>query len=302
MSREVPKFRPTTQINYIIPRQTAMTVNRLSREQSSFFDTFGFLSLPGFMADDIGEITDAFEEVWAERGGGHHGQPHDGKNRSCIVPFIDQHERLCALLDDPRIEGLLCSLLGDDFNYMGSDGNYYAGDTQWHSDGYTKTIRHTKIAFYLDSLTRDTGCLRVIPGSHRLGEGYSEVLEGEVRDSKDRWGVRGEEVPAVAFETKPGDILIFQHNLKHAAFGGGGRRRMFTINCCQRFGQDQIHLLKKDIAARARFWVDRNYGEKMIATANERRMVHLEQVMANDSHLAELSARSREEMVEPSRG
>ena len=77
---------------------------------------------------------------------------------------------------------------------------------------------------------------------------------------------------------------------------------MFTINCCQRFGQDQIHLLKKDIAARARFWVDRNYGEKMIATANERRMVHLEQVMANDSHLAELSARSREEMVEPSRG
>ena len=137
---------------------------RLNQQQLNFFDTFGYLALPGLMADCIDEIIDAFEQVWAERGGGHDGQPHDGERRSCIVPFIDQHERLCALLDDPRIEGLLASLLGDDFNYSGSDGNYYAGDTRWHSDGYQKEIRHVKIAFYLDHLTRDTGCLRVIPG------------------------------------------------------------------------------------------------------------------------------------------
>jgi hypothetical protein len=156
---------------------------RLSQAQLNRFNTFGFLALPGLMADSIEEIIDAFEQVWAERGGGHDGKPHDGERRSCIVPFIDQHERLCALLDDPRIEGLLCSLLGDDFNYTGSDGNYYAGDTNWHSDGYTKQIRYTKIAFYLDRLTRDTGCLRVIPGSHRQGEGYSETLEADVRKS-----------------------------------------------------------------------------------------------------------------------
>ena len=95
----------------------------LNQQQLNFFDTFGYLALPGFMADCIEEITDAFEQVWAERGGGHDGQPHDGQRRSCIVPFIDQHERLCALHDDPRIEGLLASLLGDDFNYSSSDGN-----------------------------------------------------------------------------------------------------------------------------------------------------------------------------------
>ena len=40
-----------------------------------------------------------------------------------------------SLIDDPRIHALATTLLGDDFNYMGSDGNYYVGDTGWHSDG-----------------------------------------------------------------------------------------------------------------------------------------------------------------------
>ena len=97
-----------------------MSDTRLTPEQLRFFDTFGFLAFPGWLEDCIGEITDAFEQVWAERGGGHNGAPHDDERRSCIVPFIDQHPRLSALLDDGRIHGLLCSLLGDDFNYIGS--------------------------------------------------------------------------------------------------------------------------------------------------------------------------------------
>ncbi|MCE2433986.1 MAG: hypothetical protein J4F29_13835 [Candidatus Latescibacteria bacterium] len=133
----------------------------LTDQKKSFFDTFGFLAFPDLLADCIDEIIDAFEAIWNQRGGGHNGQPHDGKRRSCIVPFIDQHERLCALLDDPRIKEILVGLLGENFNYMGSDGNYYAGDTQWHSDGWGKEIRFVKIALYLDPLTRDTGCLRV---------------------------------------------------------------------------------------------------------------------------------------------
>ena len=34
-----------------------------------------------------------------------------------------------TLLDDPRIHDIAASILGDDFNYMGSDGNFYVGDT-----------------------------------------------------------------------------------------------------------------------------------------------------------------------------
>ena len=108
--------------------------------------------------------------------------------------------------------------------------------------------------------------------------------------------------PLSHWRSSPETSSVFQHNLKHAAFGGGGRRRMFTINCMVRVPDEQIGLVKQDIAGLARFWAECAYGEKMIATASERRMVHLEQRMANDGHLKELAAKARAEMPEPSRG
>ncbi len=274
----------------------------LSPEQVAFFQTFGYLSLPGLLADRAGQMINDFEEVFAGRGGGHAGKPHEGKARSCIVAFADQHEGLCSLLDDPRVLGLARSLLGEDFNYMGSDGNYYVGDTGWHSDGAHKDLLHIKIALYLDPLTRDTGALRVIPGSHFVGDKYGDSLTSMLSDSKNKLGVDASEVPAVALETAPGDVAVFNHNTKHAAFGGGQWRRMFTLNLCQRYPDERIQELKDYISHAARFWLDRVYGEKMVSTANPQRLRHLEQIMANDGHLAELSRKARQTMKEPSRG
>jgi hypothetical protein len=275
---------------------------KLTDQHINFFQTFGYLGFPGLLVDRVEEIDREFEAVWAAHGGGHHGKPHDGKARSCIVPFIDQSEGLSSLLDDPRILGIAVPLLGDDFNYIGSDGNYYVGDTGWHSDGWQQEILNIKIAFYLDPLTRDTGCLRVIPGSHLLGDSYAEGLAGQTRESQGRWGIHGRDVPAVAFETQAGDVVCFNHNTKHAAFGGGVRRRMFTINLCQRYPDDRLEALRARISAFARYWIDRMYGEKMIRTAGPERMRHLEQCLANDGHLSELTRQAREKMTEPSRG
>ena len=41
------------------------------------------------------------------------------------MPFIDQHPVLSSLIDDLRVNGIFSSLLGDDFVYLGSDGNFY---------------------------------------------------------------------------------------------------------------------------------------------------------------------------------
>ncbi|MDA1139348.1 MAG: phytanoyl-CoA dioxygenase family protein [Planctomycetota bacterium] len=275
---------------------------KLSSQQLSFFDTFGFLAFPGLLADRIDEIIDAFEQLWAKQGGGHQGRPHDPTRRSCIVPFVDRSEILSSLLDDPRILGVTTSLLGDDFNYMGSDGNLYAGDTGWHSDGRHREGLHIKLAFYLDPVARDSGCLRVIPGSHRLNDQYEQTLQDKARNSSEHWGIDGPDVPATALETQPGDVVCFNHNTKHAAFGGSGRRRMFTMNCCQRYPEDRLQELRDYMAGGARFWVTRAYGDAMINTASPDRMVHLEQCLANDGHLAELSEKAREKMAEPSRG
>jgi len=275
---------------------------KLTDQHIAFFNTFGYLGFPGLLADSINEISDEFERVWQDRGGGHNGTAHDGKARSCIVPFIDQRTRLSALIDDPRILAIATALVGEDFNYMGSDGNYYVGDTNWHSDGWHPEIRHIKIAFYLDHLTRDTGCLRVIPGSHLIGDQYAQKLQTDIRKCQDVWGLHGRDVPAIALEVTPGDVLVFNHNTKHAAFGGNDHRRMFTINLCQRYPEHKLEELRKYIAGAARFWLDEAYGPAMTGTATPQRMVHLQQVMDNDYELPELSRHARETMLEPSRG
>jgi hypothetical protein len=275
---------------------------QLTEQQVAYFRTFGFLKFPGLFAEEIGSIFDAFDDIWKAHGGGHDGKPHDGKARSALVPFIDQHERLCALLDDPRIVGIASGLLGEDFNYTGSDGNYYVGDTNWHSDGWHTKYTYIKLAFYLEPLTRDTGCLRVVPGSQRHGDSFAETLQGTLRKSDDNYGVPGRDVPAFALETTPGDLLLFNHNTKHAAFGGGTARRMFTINLSQRYRDEDLPDLRQYVNGFARFWLDEVYGETMLRTADAARLRHLEQIMANDDHLPELSRKARAEMTEPSRG
>jgi hypothetical protein len=42
-------------------------------------------------------------------------------------------------------------------------------------------------------------------------------------------------------------------------------------------------------------------GETMMATANAQRLVHLEQGMADDGHLAPLPAKARQQMAAPAR-
>jgi hypothetical protein len=275
---------------------------QLNEQQVAFFKTFGFLKFPGLFKEEIGSIVDTFEAIWVEHGGGHNGRPHDGKARSALVPFIDQHDRLCALLDDPRILGIAKSLLGDDFNYTGSDGNYYVGDTSWHSDGWHTKYTYIKLAFYLETLDGSNGALRVIPGSHRNGDWFADTLQATVRKSDENYGIHGRDVPAFALDVVPGDLLLFNHNTKHAAFGGGTARRMFTINLSQRYAEEDLPALRTYVGGLARFWVEEAYGPKMVQGANPERMRHLEQIMANDYHLPELSAKARAEMKEPSRG
>lgn len=288
-----------------------MEKNLLTPEKMAFIDNFGYLTFPGLFKDEIDKIIAEFEGVWTNHGGGHNSKPHEGTERSCIVPFIDQSEYLSALLDDPRIDGIMTSLLGEDYNYYGSDGNYYVGNTAWHSDGgffeFKRVVKSYKVAFYLDPLTRETGALRVIPGSHKLNDSYAETLEQEVKnsvrtDEQKLFGVKGKDIPAIALETVPGDVAIFNHCTKHSSWAGGIRRRMFTINYSSRYKPEHLHHLRENISGAARFWKDSTYGEAMLRTAGPERMRHLEQVLANQDHLPEEVRKAKEKMTEPARG
>src|SRR5688500_2553294 len=182
------------------------TAHRLADDQLTFFQTFGYLILPGLLSDRIGGVIDEFERMWREMRG-HNGSDHNGSARSCCPQFLDRSDQLSTLLDDPRVEGAATSLLGDDFNYMGSDGNLYAGDTGWHSDGWSANHLHVKFAFYLDPVGRHNGGLRVIPGSHRIGDAFAESCQRALSDPKKHLGMDGRDVPCLALETTPGDVV-----------------------------------------------------------------------------------------------
>jgi hypothetical protein len=275
---------------------------QLTDQQMAFFKTFGYLHFPGLLSDRIERIIAEFEVLFQSKGGGHYGRPHEGKARSCIVPFIDQSEYLSSLLDDPHILAIAASTCGDDFAYCSSDGNYYVGDTGWHSDTISPNYPYVKIALYLDPLTRDTGALRVIPGSHLFGDRYADQVHRQIGRSDQFWNMSGKDVPAAALETQPGDVVCFNQNLKHASFGGGQWRRMFTINFTSRFTEDRMEDMRNYISSFARFWVNRVYGDAMLRTATPERLRHMDQLMANDGFLAELSRKARETMPEPARG
>jgi len=286
-----------------------MSKLQLSPQELARMDLFGYLVFPGLLNDRIDRIIEEFEATFAMHGGGHAGHAHDGTARSCIVPFIDQTEYLSSLVDDPRIDGIFTSLMGEDYNYLGSDGNFYVGSTGWHSDtDWSGRMRGKpprtfyKMALYLDPVTATSGALRVIPGSHRYDDSFAQGLQNALKKPEDTLGITGDQVPAIALESNPGDVVVFNQTTKHSSWGGSNRRRMFTINCTAHYAEAELPLLRNEVAGFARFWPDNIYGEAMRRTATPERMVHMQQGLSQQDFLAEEVVKAKATMKEPSRG
>ena len=202
----------------------------LTDQQVSFWKTFGYLVFRDvFPQKEIDQIRRDQDDVMAED---REGRPFTGEETQTVLWFVEQRPSLARLAEDDRIYSRIERLLGPGFIWCESDGNYYVGDTQWHGgDGERQLLQMIKVAIYPDPVTRDTGSLRVIPGSH-IPE-YQERIKnlGEQIDdpSKEPFGVPGAEVPAVALESQPGDMVFFSENLWHSSFGGEPGRRMFTL-------------------------------------------------------------------------
>ncbi len=200
----------------------------LTEQQRTFFDTFGFLVLrQAFSADEIAAISQQFDDALASD---RQGETFAGERRQAMMGFAEQSPGLTRLVIDDRIYTAIEELLGPNFVWIGSDGNLYVGDTQWHPDN-PERYRRIKVAFYLDPVQKDTGCLRVIPGSHL------PPLHDRLKDEKPSpdaaespFGVSASEIPSFPLESQPGDLVFFNQNLWHASFGGKTGRRMFTFN------------------------------------------------------------------------
>ena len=225
----------------------------ISPEQIAFYETFGFLMFRQlFSAEGMVVIDAEFEAVMTEDLA---GQPFCGDKRYAVGGCVERRPALRRLIDDDRIYEPVEQLIGSEVMWWASDGNYYVGDTQWHPDATEfVTGGRIKVALYLDPVTRETGCLRFIPGSHRqplhgelgilrIGRIKQNIAEGvldpEILDpyreqgidvDQPAFGVQPEDLPAYAVESRPGDVVLFDQHLYHGSFGGHVGRRMFTLN------------------------------------------------------------------------
>ena len=250
----------------------------LTSQQLQFFEIFVFLKFPSIFFEEIQQITAEFENVMLQS-----GINHDHKQRSSFETFADTNDYLSKLIDDPRINSVVSSILGSDYNYASSDGNYYVGDTLWHSDHHPHApYKSLKIAFYLDKVSDNSGCLRVIPGSCHGQDKYTTALDKifpvQAENNTEQFlGVTGDQLPAYRITSEPGDMLLFNHKTKHSSWGGGSMRRMFTYNFEQRFHDEIITELETLVKPRLLHDNNSPYGANMLATAGPERMIHLEQ-------------------------
>ena len=201
-------------------------------EQKAYFDTFGFLFMRQlFSPKEMTAITREVDDVLSED---RQGQPVPGEGQT-VVKIVERRPLLTQLAEDDRIYTTIEGLLGSGFIWGGSESHITTVDhLRWHADrpgeeelGYIRI----KVMIYLDPLDKDSGCLRVIPTSHRL------PLHMEIEPDRRHqygpivmpFGVAGEDMPCFPLESHPGDVIFFNQCLWHAVFKASTGRHYFAL-------------------------------------------------------------------------
>ena len=127
---------------------------------------------------------------------------------------------------------------------------------------------------YLDPLRRDTGALRSIPGSHRalLHESLLPLHEATAAGGNRRYfGQRGEDVPAYAIETDPGDVVFFNNWLFHSVYGKVHPRRSIVLKfVCMPTNDRHRAVLRGEPRVRAANELLARHGNARIRALTER--------------------------------
>lgn len=270
----------------------------LTPEQVLYFQTFGFLVVKrAFSDEEMKGIIIAFEQSMLDDRG---GRPFNGEERQAIFGMVERNPDLVNLVVDQRIYGAIGQLFGPGFLWTASDGNFWVGDTQWHPDRHDLTWALIKASLYLDPVNNDTGCLRVIPGSHRVPfhlnlmplerKGKAKNVNGDKMLSGSQqelqvthnnsnilsFGLAGQDMPCVPLETVPGDLIFFHQNLWHASFGGRAGRRQLALSYGENPTTDdqmiQVRQMHKanlsNATERDNVDNDRLYGDVLMASDN----------------------------------
>jgi len=191
------------------------------------FRTFGFVVLPGFLADRAAAlraetdaaIRDAYAATYDER-------VIDGISGH-YLPMASRLTPVSASLacDDPRFIDAAEQLLGGPVIPECPEGVVYFAEASWHTDDGIG-VRAVKYAVYFGQLTAGNGALRLVPGSHhpeqnaRLAAYRNRQLP--IRTDAEAAAYQAS-IPGYVAATVPGDVIAFDLHTWHASTGGRDR-------------------------------------------------------------------------------
>ncbi|WP_051371066.1 phytanoyl-CoA dioxygenase family protein [Streptomyces sp. 142MFCol3.1] len=206
----------------------------LEPEQVEFFDTHGFLVLPGRIDPDLLARLQEAAEGWIARGratgpvpnSDYHFASRSGAPALFRVDYLHaKHESASLeLLGSPAILGIAESLAGPDFvptyESMVFKGEGDGAAVPWHQDAvHPRNHRIFNVDVYLDASRSAAGALRVVPGSHRAPADICAL------EAAHGWQVPG----SLEVEMEPGDVLVHDVMLVHGSPSVQGNSMRRTI-------------------------------------------------------------------------
>lgn len=216
----------------------------LGDAERRLFDTFGFLRVPGLLADVVADLQGDFDHVVRSDAVGYlacrqfmDGSPNGCGDRARLLaaePLAASRALGWLRTDDVRLDDLATAILGPEAAYQTSMASLFNCNVHWHHDGVLTAGRGCQATamIYLDPLDGPTGALRVIPGSHRPGP-FREALRAELLGAEDplavAFGRDAPDLPSVVVATEPGDVVVIDSEVFHASFGGGVGRRLLSV-------------------------------------------------------------------------
>ncbi len=223
----------------------------LTADQLQAYDRDGYLHLPAaFGADVVDMLLGELNRIIDGECGDVHGddfirpeESTEDRLKRCVAVHFPHKlsEPVRDFVRHPVFASVLTALLGPNIKCVqtmffvrpaGGPGQ------AWHQDEYYIPSRDRSVTaswVSLDRATRDNGCLWVFPGSHRAGMIWPHVPHDDPRF--DPVGQAAhlpyDEADAVALETEPGDLLVFNGYLLHRSLNNqaaSGFRRSLGLH------------------------------------------------------------------------
>jgi hypothetical protein len=203
----------------------------LSSLEIGAFRAFGYVVVRNCLSPpEMVHLDKAYARVIAT------ADPYDyfGQGGTRMTLHVEESDDTFAeLIGHPRIDEAVRNIWGSSAIFLNSDMWWNMDDTPWHSDGSPgRQPPSFKLTFYLDPTTADDGALRIVPGSHHPAFCSSILSECGYWDRRrPRLQLPSDQVPgAVAVETQPGDVVIWDNRMWHSApkrRDGRPRRALF---------------------------------------------------------------------------